>query len=128
MTAFELPEEYRDWVNLRPSGEPVGPDGYLEVKVYLHSPRNDGMYLQNPMLVHTQYLKPPKPKPTLPDVGPGAVISYTSRSGTARRCFLADPEDTYRWCSSDRFDSWKTDEDLLDDVNGNGFTVELEGL
>lgn len=134
---IRLPEGYKDWVevslpevrysHLAPLGQ-----AYLRVSHGLFELHMDGSYRE----VHSgaRYFVPPKPKPTLPDVKPGAVLRYTSKHGLKVRAVYRSVcvWDTYRQksaplntaCTADVI----TESQLLADVNANGFTVELDGL
>ena len=68
----------------------------------------------------------PRPRPTLPDVKPGAVIRYTDKDGDPIQVTYAGASfGKRRWYDAD---SNYSDANLLDDVNDDGFTVVLEGL
>lgn len=121
--SIELPEEYRDWVEVK---APIVHEGaVLAVRFdYLEKPN------QFPAKSSSRYLVPLKPKPTLPDVKPGAVIRYRSYGVEHRAIYHGNDTWDIFWNSSLGFCGSRTRPaaQLLDEVDDAGFTVELEGL
>lgn len=120
----ELPEEYADWVEAKP---PLGASRWVSVEV-----RVGGIGSAVRVLTR-RYFVPPKPKPTLPDVGLGAVLAYTDKSG--RKCramqFASGDWRVYTFAGEivvGHPNAYWTNGDLITHVNDDGFTVELEGL
>lgn len=129
---YGLPTEYADWVEWTPDrARHTGPVLRLSAEVSDHTDHWGKPVSWRITLV------PPKPKPTLPDVGPGGVIRFRSKIvGVTRRAIRTND---YRWRvfekgtpvvyhGNDFVDPKATDEELLGVVDDDGFTVELEGL
>ena len=126
----ELPEEYADWVEANP---PLGASRWVSVEV-----RAGGIGSATIVLTR-RYFVPPKPKPTLPDVGPGAVIRYRGKDGGLRRAVREVDgtggngnayDGTWTvWHEQVTGSSPTTPSSaLIATVDEGGFTVELEGL
>lgn len=117
---FELPAEYADWIPLDELPDHSSAPHAIEVRV---TKLNRTCGELNRKLTHI-YFVPPKPKPTVPDVGIGAVVRFTSKSsGDTYRVMKGDEG----WWFDQRDSDW-SDSDLLATVNDDGFTVELDGL
>ena len=124
MTHVKLPAAYEDWVE---STYP-GPDSErLRVLVDHFPGEGYGTHKQ------TLYFVPPKPKPVLPDVKPGAVVRFTHRSyGTTVQAVKwrtgSDWHIQFSGVGRGLCETYCGDAWLLENVDANGFTVELEGL
>jgi hypothetical protein len=81
--------------------------------------------------IWTRWFVPPKPVPKLPNVTPGSVIRYTNKAGHSVRAVFHgnDKWDLYENLRIG-FSQTRLQEPsyLLNDVDENGFTVELLGL
>jgi hypothetical protein len=141
LTSIELPEEYADWVEVEHADGSAyrvkGPFLRLVVDQYMASNTHPVR------AVMTRYFAPPKPKPTLPDVGVGGVLRFKGKDGETHRAIAN--YDGFGWCvygtcgklsaidpgtgdvAPGALWNW-TDEQLLAYVNDDGFTVELGGL
>lgn len=134
---YGLPAEYADWVEAewpvyRAAHEPALGGRYLRVAIEKHDLDNFGADILRCVRIH--HFVPPKPKPTLPDVKLGGVVRYTDTEG--QPC-LAVRIGEDQWVNFTREDEtpaklWAanpwTDDELLDDADDDGFTVELDGL
>ena len=121
---YGLPPEYADWVEVFvPPTEP-GCE-YVETGSRHHRVASVA-FLNTTQVGRQRYFVPPKPKPTLPDVGPGAVVRYTDHDGDPVRVMRLElgNRDTWADMNQNRY----TNTALLADVNDDGFTVELPGL
>jgi hypothetical protein len=128
MTAVELPTEFDGWVE----GKPPLRGNWVSVEV-----RTGGIG-SNTRVVTRKYFVQPKPKPVLPDVKPGGVVRFTDVKGRTYRAvrdiaswrmFGASGEVHAANVQTLTFNPIKwADVQLLDLVNDDGFTVELEGL
>lgn len=136
-TRLVLPAGYEDWEEvsypgiIQPHIHPIGPE-YLKVECREYSM---SQYGRDEVVRSTiRYFVPPKPKPTLPDVRPGSVIRYTSKAGRPVRVIYRSAHVWHTFqqpyapvnfaCHVDTVN----DSDLLNDVDANGFLVELDGL
>lgn len=130
---YGLPE-YADWVEVFvPPTEP-GCE-YVETGSRHHRVASVA-FLNTTQVGRQRYFVPPKPKPkpTLPDVKLGGVVRY--RDADDQLC-LAVRIGADQWVNFTRQDEtpaklfaatpW-TDDELLDDADDDGFTVELDGL
>jgi hypothetical protein len=130
MTNTDLPAGYEDWEETQPT-PPKGE--HLRVEVRHLTPVAGSGYIGMPV-GRDRYFVPPKPKPKLPDVRPGSVIRYTDRTGLNVRAIYRSAHvwDTYRQTAAPLNFACTvytaTDSYLIEDVNANGFLVELEGL
>lgn len=134
MTHIKLPAGYEDWVEVpHPiSSLPQRPEHgrFLEVIWGIGDATRTGTsVVWKPG--NTRYFVPPKP--VLPDVKPGAVVRYVDKQGHS--CRAVKLEDmcispwrvfTLRNFGADSVDL--NNNEMLADVNADGFTVELEGL
>jgi len=129
MTHVKLPAGYEDWVEVSP--EPMGE--CVKVEVIHWSPMIGGGRGGMP-IEKIRYFVPPTPKPVLPDVKPGAVLSYTDKQG--RRVRAVYPSSRLWNVYNQPHTPLNTachmmvmsESQILADVNADGFTVELEGL
>lgn len=128
MTHIKLPAGYEDWVEVSPT-----PEGeYVKVEVIHWTPLGRGGHAGMP-IEKLRYFVPPKPKPVLPEVKAGAVIRFTHKSyGTTVQAVKWRTGSDWHiqfggvgrgLCETYCGDAW-----LLENVDANGFTVELEGL
>lgn len=118
---YGLPEEYADWVEMSGLEIHIDTPDYLHLiaRRFKHGPLNSGS------LINDRYYIPPKPKPTLPEVKPGAVVRYTDRDGDVVRV-MRTAYSKRPW--TDLHENTYDDAALLADVNDDGFTIELGGL
>lgn len=130
MTHVKLPAGYEDWVEVSP--EPMGE--CVKVEVIHWSPMIGGGRGGTP-IEKIRYFVPPRPKPTLPDVKPGAVIRFKSKTGSMRRAIrgrtgwrVFEQGIPVVYYGVDFAEHLSGGHDLLNDVDDNGFLVELEGL
>lgn len=126
---IELPEEFADWEEVPLMVGEVVPHSIV-VTVTEHCGRGIGTLARN---LNARMFVPPKPKPTLPDVEPGAVVQYVDNQGLRCRAVRLDPTRDDGWKVFTQYDTFlgavsHSDEDMLSDVNADGFTVELDGL
>ena len=122
---YGLPEEYADWVLKKLED---GVDGAQSSFIRVTFERLDGIpgHDRRAQVVMWAYLFPPKPKPTLPDVKPGAVVRYVDHDGDPVRVIRMALG--YRETWIDMHQNRYTNAALLADVDDDGFTVELDGL
>jgi hypothetical protein len=129
VTAVELPTEFDGWVE----GKPPLRGNWVSVEV-----RTGGIG-SNTRVVTRKYFVPPKPRPVLPDVKPGAVIRYHGWDGGLRRAVrevdgIGGDGKTYGgtwtvWHEHVTGSSPTTPSSaLIAAVDDDGFTVELDGL
>lgn len=121
---YGLPEEYADWeLRKLPNDGSNGGRPYLRITF----DRIDGHigHDRRTRSVMWAYLFPPKPKPALPDVKPGAVVRYTDRDGDVVRV-MRTAYSKRPW--TDLHENTYDDAALLADVDDDGFTVELGGF
>jgi hypothetical protein len=128
---IELPEEYADWVkHAKADGKLYDPPrgtGYVRVDVGVFDEDRNGQHIA------VYYFVPPKPKPTLPEVKLGGVLRYMDKAGRTCRAmqFAAGKWRVYTFAGEIVVGApgeyWH-DGDLIAHANGDGFTVELEGL
>lgn len=132
MTHVKLPAGFEDWVEVSPILRGTL-SRQLTVTIEECVSNSYGMVINT---LGTRHFAPPKPKPVLPDVKPGAVLRFTSKTGKPERAVRNyDTWSVYGAGTQGRMNSksgdwsleWR-DADLLDRVNSDGFTVELEGL
>ncbi|MDQ0241201.1 hypothetical protein [Arthrobacter bambusae] len=125
MTHVKLPAGYEDWVESDYPGE-----GHERLRILVDHFPGEGYGTHK----QTRYFVPPKPKPVLPKVRPGAVITYRDRTGLNVRAVYRSAHvwDTYRQTATPLNFACTiytaTDSYLLEDVNPAGFTLELDGL
>jgi hypothetical protein len=123
VTAIELPAKYDGWVEAPTEGTEVPQTEYLLVQIDYFGPAEGGK--RSGPNIDIRRFVPPKPKPTIPEVKPGAVVSFTSTSG--RRYRILKIADSPHWWVDQEDQDW-TPDTLLEVVTDDGFTVELEGL
>jgi hypothetical protein len=137
MTRIELPSDYAGWVEVE---EYPGND-VEHVTIQARHFAKNAFFSDKKIYEH--WFVPPKPKPTLalPDVGTGGVIRFHSRENGPDKEKITYPNRDMR--AVKRYDAYGWDvhtsggligggglssSKLLDWVDDNGFTVELEGL
>lgn len=128
---YGLPEEYAEWVETSGLEIHIDTPDYLHLiaRRFKHGPLNTGSVISD------RYYIPPKPKPTLPEVEEGAVIRFRSKAGSIRRAIrgrfnwrVFEKGTPVVYHGTDFADPTATDAYLLNDVDDDGFTVELGGL
>lgn len=127
MSDVKLPAGYEDWTS--PGVAPLRVP-YLRITAErIDVPHTEGE------VVAVHWRMPPKPKPTLPDVKPGAVIRFTSKMGSVRRAIrgltgwrVFENGTPVVYCGMDWTQPIAGAQDLIEDVSADGFLVELEGL
>lgn len=137
MTHVKLPTGYEDWVEVpHPiSSLPQRPEHgrFLEVVWGIGDATRTGTsVVWKPG--NTRYFVPPKPKPVLPDVKPGAVLSYRDKQGRRVRAVYPSSRlwDVYHQPHTPLNTACHmmvmSESQILADVDADGFTVEMDGL
>lgn len=126
MTHVKLPAGYEDWTS--PGNAPLRVP-YLRITAErIDIPHTEGE------VVAVHWLMPPKPKPVLPDVKPGAVLSYRDKQGRRVRAVYPSSRlwNVYHQPHTPLNTACHmmvmSESQILADVNADGFTVELDGL
>lgn len=130
MTDIKLPAGYEDWVEV-----PMEPEGEFVKSEVIHWSARYGTGGRSGMPIEKlRYFVPPKPKPALPNVKPGAVLRYTDKLGRKVRAVYPSSRlwNVYHQPHAPLNTACHmmimSESQILADVNADGFTVELDGL
>lgn len=122
----ELPEKYDGWEKVKPSDLKEDRE-FIRVDIsHYEGGRRFGRQIKA-----VAWFQPPTPKPTLPEVLPGAVLGYTNKWALGRRAVKSgeySPDSRWHIYGPTGFICTLNDSELLGEVNEKGFTVLVGGL
>lgn len=124
---YGLPDEYADWVLKKLED---GVDGAQSSFIRVTFERLDGIPGdRRAQLVMWAYLFPPKPRPTLPDVKPGAVLRFRQLGSTrTNRAVKTSRNGPWIVLADDGMNWTFTGSEMLATFDMESATVELDGL